>query len=71
LVVAAAGTPSAAVSPLDPSNLSDVVEMAAKNRRLARNSKLGDDDAITSLGNSYRPARVGLWDALLTIVVSN
>jgi hypothetical protein len=51
--------------------LGRLVQMAAKIRNLARNSKLGDDAAITSLGNSYRPARVGLWDALLTIVVSN
>jgi hypothetical protein len=40
--------------------LGRLVQMAAKIRRLARNSKLGDDAAITSLGNSYRRVRVGL-----------
>ena len=34
-----------------------VVQLAAKIRRLARNSKLGDAAAITSLGNSYRRVR--------------
>ena len=34
--------------------LSRLVQMAAKSRKLAGNSKLGDDDAITSLGNSHR-----------------
>ena len=37
-----------------------VVQMAPRNRRLAGKSKLGDDDATTSLGNSYRRVRVGL-----------
>jgi hypothetical protein len=40
--------------------LGRLVRMAAKIRRLARNSKLGDDAAITWLGNSYRRVRVGL-----------
>ena len=33
--------------------------LAAKIRRLAGNSKLGDDGAVTSLGNPYRRVRVG------------
>jgi hypothetical protein len=37
--------------------LGRLVQMAAKIRRLARNSKLGDDAAITSLGNPYRRVR--------------
>ena len=37
--------------------LGRLVQMAAKIRRLARNSKLGDAAAITSLGNSYRRVR--------------
>jgi hypothetical protein len=31
-----------------------VVQMVAKNRRLASNSRRGDDGAVTSLGNPYR-----------------
>jgi hypothetical protein len=30
-----------------------LVQLAAKNRRLAGNSKLGDDGGATSLGNPY------------------
>ena len=39
--------------------LGRLVQMAEKIRRLAGNSKLGDDDGLTSLGNSYRRVRVG------------
>ena len=33
--------------------------LAAKIRKLAGNSKIGDDGAVTSLGNPYRRVRVG------------
>jgi hypothetical protein len=39
--------------------LGRLVQMAAKIRRSARNSKLGDDGTDTSLGNPYRRVRVG------------
>jgi hypothetical protein len=61
----AAGPPAA--FQLHPS----LVQMAAKNRRLADISKLGDDGADTSLGNPYRRVRVGTRGGLLTMVVSN
>jgi hypothetical protein len=51
--------------------LGRLVQMAAKIRRLARNSKLGDDGPVTSLGNPYRRVRVGTRGGLLTMVVSN
>jgi hypothetical protein len=44
LIVVTRGAASAA-SQLDPSHLGCVVPMAAKNRRLAGNSRLGDDNA--------------------------
>jgi hypothetical protein len=44
---------------LDPSHLGRLVQMAAKNRRLAGNSKRAAAAPATSLGNSYRRVRVG------------
>ena len=41
---------------LDRSQLGSLVQMAVKIRRLARNSKLGDDDAISSVGQ-FLPRR--------------
>jgi hypothetical protein len=43
-------------------HLGRLVQMAAQNRILARNSKLGDDGPVTSLGNPYRRVRVGPRD---------
>jgi hypothetical protein len=39
-------------------SLNDSSSLALKIRRLARNSRPGDDGAVTSLGNSYRRVRL-------------
>jgi hypothetical protein len=57
IVTLAAGRPGA--SQLGTSQLDRLGQMATKNRRLAGNSKFGDDGAVTSLGNPYRRVRVG------------
>ena len=45
VIVSLAGVPAA--SQLDPSQLGCLVQVVAKNRRLADNSKLGDDGEVS------------------------